>query len=69
MSFVKDIILGLAYIGGFGITQDLLMAVSKKEIYYRCPKCDERIRKRQKYCCECGINLDWSELDKNTINN
>ena len=35
---------------------------SRTEIFYKCPKCGCDMRllgKRQNYCYECGLKLDW----------
>lgn len=30
----------------------------------KCPNCHEKVVEFEKYCCECGQKLDWSDEDE-----
>ena len=32
----------------------------------KCPNCHEKVVEFEKYCCECGQKLDWSEINEPT---
>ena len=40
---------------------NLLKVVREEETGYRCPQCDNDIRKGQKICSNCGTEIDWED--------
>lgn len=36
---------------------------SKPKIQYWCNECDALLNKFANYCHNCGVKLDWSEID------
>lgn len=41
------------------------MKVIKIDIFMRCPNCNNKLYHLQKYCDNCGIKLNWSEVKSN----
>ena len=41
---------------------NILEGCENHQSYYCCPKCRNKIKLNQKYCDECGTNLDWSHV-------
>ena len=58
--FVEGLAKTFALIGGAYIFVELLKLVSKKEIYYCCPQCNEGVKYGMKNCPHCQVDLTWT---------
>jgi len=43
------------------LSENLLKAVRHEGIGFCCPECGSDLRKEQKFCSNCGSEIDWSE--------
>ncbi len=60
-SWIQDLFIGMALIGGAWMTYDILKKYSKRKIMYHCPECDALIDYNIKQCPYCETGLIWPE--------
>lgn len=65
-NWVETLLKGAAMIGGMWLSIELIKALSKKKVMYRCPNCRSLISFRQTPCPYCDEKLRWKIRRKRT---